>query len=107
MSDLKKLGHPCPYPYPYPKLSKVKSPSLMHGYIKIAKMTNLSCRIESDTSLFVYKIRIHAVFIACSCLIHAASGHHRWYLQFPYQFQYPYSYLGIIACKHHKSQEIY
>ena len=46
---------------------------MMHGYFK---MDNVSCRIVSDTSLFMCKIRVLAVSMACPCRVHAVSGHH-------------------------------
>ena len=46
---------------------------MMHGYFK---MGSLSCRIVSDTSLFIYKTRIPAVSMTCFCRIHAVPVHH-------------------------------
>ena len=46
---------------------------MMHGYFE---MGNVACRIVSDTSLFMCKIRVLAVSMAYPIRIHAISGHH-------------------------------
>ena len=47
--------------------------AMMHGYFK---MGNVSCRIVFDTSLYMCKIRVLVVSIACPYRIRAVFGHH-------------------------------
>ena len=48
--------------------------TMMHGYFK---MGNVSCRIVSDTSLFIYKICVSVVSNTCPDHIHTISVHYR------------------------------
>ena len=47
---------------------------------QILQNGNVSCRIVSDTYLFICKIRVPAVSMACPCRIHGVSGNHRFWL---------------------------
>lgn len=47
------------------------------------EISNVSCQVLSDTSLFICKIRVHAISMACSCWMHTACGHHSIWLE-PY-----------------------
>ena len=51
--------------------------ALMHGYFK---MSNVSCHIVFDTSLFTCKIHILDVTMAGPCHVHTISGHHRLFV---------------------------
>ena len=48
--------------------------AMMHGYFK---MGNALCRMVSNTSLFMCKIRVLIVSMACPFYVYAVSGHHR------------------------------
>ena len=61
----------------FPLLRTMHKQATMH---RCFKMGNVSCRIISDTFLFICKIHVSAVSMACHCRIHAASRHHRLWL---------------------------